>query len=339
MTLLTELFDFIDGRIGPEGSADLARRVFDYQCDRFPEYARYARGKAILTLSDLPGVPETAYKHNASRGNGSTVRTFRSSGTTGLRTVINLSEEGLALMDSAILAGARRHLFADGLRVAVHLLVPTVAEAPDMIMAYGMALIAKSFGQGDASYPISGGKLDSASLRLSLESAVSDSQPVLLAGGSFVIASFLEDCVGHGWRVALPPGSRILDAGGFKRSGREIQPWELQKSIEDVLGIPLDAQRNLLGMTELASQFYDSGDSSPNGLRVKVNSPWTATTVIDPENGEHAHAEGVLKHVDLAIYDRPCAILTADIGFEFGDGFCFVRRASAVTRKGCALAG
>jgi Acyl-protein synthetase, LuxE len=343
MSLADDLLSFIKAPGDCRCRDILAVRLFEDQCESVPGYRRYVGSRRARAIDEIPGVPESVYKGGGIRRSGSVARTFRSSGTSGgNRTVVELSEEGLALMDAAILAGAKRHLFWDSPSLTVLLLVPAVAEAPDVIMAYGMDLIGRNFGCETPQSFVRGGSIDFRGLALALQSAASNRSPVLLAGGSFAFVHFFQYCQENGLHIELPPGSRTLDAGGFKGRSREILPEELRRTCESVLGVRADMQVNLLGMTELASQLYDRRSGAGpggeyRGLRVKVNDPWTHTSVIDPLSGEPTSSEGMLKHVDLAIYDRPCAIVTADLGVLHDGGFCFIRRAQTASQRGCAL--
>lgn len=344
MSVVNDLLSFMDDPDGGATRDDLARRLFEDQCENIPEYERFCRGRDVKSISDVPAIPEIVYKGGRGpRRNEPAVKTFRSSGTSGSnRTVIDLSQAGLDLMNGSIVAAARRHLFPDGVRPAVLLLIPSPQEAPDVIMVYGMDLIARRFGAKPPVSFVGGGKIDFQGLVEALEREKAEDCPVFLAGGSFAFVHFLEFCQARQWSIELPPGSRTLDAGGFKGRSRSIRPDGLRRMVEERLGVPDHHQANLLGMTELASQIYDCDDRTlaqdgMEGFRVKKNDPWTDTTVVDPNSGKCVEDLGMLKHVDLAIYDRPCALLTADLGRPVAGGFVFVRRAAKVSHRGCSL--
>lgn len=343
MGLVDDLIDFIENPSAPERRDELAHRLFQDLREAIPAYGRYAAGCRVDSIAEIPAVPETLYRGGGPRRAGRIVRRFRSSGTSGRTpTVIELSEEGLALMDAAILSGAARRLIVGGEPPRFLLLVPDPGEAPDSIMAYGMDRIGRRHGAGEPRSFVSGGAIDGDALRAALSRAADDGAPVIVAGGSFAVARFLDECAGLGWRVRLPVGSRLLDAGGYKGRSREISAWMLREMVRDALGIPEEDQVNLLGMTELASQFYDRAEApgAPRDrrVRVKVNEPWTLTRVLDPATGEPTTRIGMLQYVDLAIYDRPCALLTADLGEPAAGGFRFARRSESTSGRGCSLA-
>jgi hypothetical protein len=100
---------------------------------------------------------------------------------------------------------------------------------------------------------------------------------------------------------------------------------------------------NLLGMTELGSQFYDNAlknrfSGSP-GARCKENPPWTRTLVLDPRTMQEVPvgAQGVLWHLDLTNFERVAAIQTDDIGRRCEQGFEILGRARGSEARGCSL--
>ena len=131
-----------------------------------------------------------------------------------------------------------------------------------------------------------------------------------------------------------------MDAGGYKGRSRALTRSELDSAIAEGLGVPASRALNLLGMTELASQFYDgvlARDSAE--VRRKENAAWTATRVLGPESLEPLAAgeRGLLMHVDLANLERPAFVRTDDIGFWDADGFEVLGRAEGTGTRGCSL--
>ena len=130
-----------------------------------------------------------------------------------------------------------------------------------------------------------------------------------------------------------------MDAGGYKGRSRELTRSELDEAIAERLGIPAERALNLLGMTELASQFYDGVLAQPGAPRRKQNAPWTRTLVVAPDTLAPVPAgeRGLLVHVDLANLERPAFVRTDDVGVADEDGFQIVGRASGAESRGCSL--
>jgi len=100
----------------------------------------------------------------------------------------------------------------------------------------------------------------------------------------------------QGLTYRLPAGSRIMDTGGFKGQSRELAPDEFYGTLARTFGVAPAQCQNMYGMTELSTQFYDSGQGAQPV--VKSGPHWIRTRVLDPLSGqERPHGEvGVLAH-------------------------------------------
>src|SRR5256885_10427058 len=65
----------------------------------------------------------------------------------------------------------------------------------------------------------------------------------------------------QGRSFRLPPGSRILDTGGYKGQSRELPLEDFYADLARLLGVPRSHCINMYGMTELSTQFYDDGNA------------------------------------------------------------------------------
>jgi len=210
-----------------------------------------------------------------------------------------------------------------------------------MIMAYGMELIARRFGHpGLSACVLTAAGIDHALLGRLLGAAVAERRPVVLIGGTSVFVNLADALRREGTAWALPPGSRLIDAGGHKR-GRQVSVAEIRALAGDVFGIEPGNHRNLFGMTELASQLYDGGDAAvgPAGERPKGNEAFVRAQVRDTTDlSLIARGTGLLEVVDLCIIDRPCAVLTGDWGVAAPGGTAIVGRVANGRPRGCSLA-
>lgn len=279
-------------------------------------------------------------------GEANAEHVFQSSGTTDptRRSRAGFTRAGLALMDAAIDASAERMLFPDGpgtTRILV--LAPPPALAPAMIMAYGMARLIDRFGVAGSRFLVSDSGLDAAEVVAELTAAIADGTPVTLIGASFGLVHLLDGLAERGAALPLPEGSRVMHAGGFKGRSRTLDKGALHDHVADLLGVPQSRCVNLLGMTELASQFYDDTLAADldgrQGLGVKVNPPWTRTVVLDPATLDPAPRGelGVLAHLDMANVERPAAIRTRDVGYAVDGGFEILGRVAGADSRGCSL--
>jgi hypothetical protein len=138
--------------------------------------------------------------------------------------------------------------------------------------------------------------------------------------------------------MELPPGSRVMETGGYKGRSRAMAKEELHALIRERLGI---ADSHLIceyGMSELSSQAYDRVAGS-NRQRSFQFPPWARARIISPETGsEVAEAEtGLIQILDLANARAVMAVMTEDIGVKRGDGFELVGRAALSEARGCSL--
>ncbi|MFF3768153.1 hypothetical protein ACFYYR_29285 [Streptomyces sp. NPDC001922] len=291
------------------------------------------------------GVPDTAYKANPPYlfPDEEPVRIFRTSNTTGTGTGrVAYSRRGMELMDMSILANAGRHIMRGLDEPAVIRLVPAEQAAPGMIMAHGMELIARRFGDPELSGCVVGSPgVDRPTLHDLLDRSVAEQRPVVLIGATSVFVNLcqsMQEERGRSW--VLPSGSRLVDAGGHKRS-RRVTVDEIRTMAAEVFGIDPDGHSNLFGMTELASQLYDGEDTpaGPSGERPRAAEAFVRAQVRSP--GDLSLLEsgvGLLEVVDLCVLDRPCAVLTGDWGLAGPGGAAVIGRVAQGRPRGCSLA-
>lgn len=330
----------------------LALEVFSFQYSRIPIYQKLCdkRGAApgrVSTWRDIPGISTEGFKlfELFSKPPAEAQRIFSTSGTTqGVKKGRALfSDKGLELMNVAILENARRCLFPDSGRFRFLIIAPPPEKAPHMIMAYGMEQLKKNYGLPGSRFLIGEEGFIPEELAKELRQAEQENTPVALIGASLGFLSFFDFCAQRGLSFSLPRGSRTLDAGGYKGRGRAIAQDEFLSLITRFLGIPPDMSINLLGMTELGSQFYDNAlknkFSGAAGARCKENPPWTRTRVLDPRTMQEVPvgAQGVLWHLDLTNLERVAAIQTDDIGRRREQGFEILGRARGSEARGCSL--
>lgn len=340
---------------GPEDDAAfdaLALPLYRALTREIPAWDRLARLRGCppddaRTSRDVVPVPTDAFRrldlHAPSAG--PVVRVFETSGTTGGDPGrASFDDLALALHDLAIDTNARVHLFPDGPVDRVHVLGPPPERAPAKIMLVGMARLAAVSSAFPPAFHVGPAGMDFAAVHAALAADAAERRTVLVAGASATFVHLVDAWERLGLRgVRLPPGSRVLDAGGWKGLSREVSRDELRAALCTTLGVPAPSCVNLLGMTELSSQFYEDGlAAAARGVSPRpgfVNAPWTRTRVLDPETLAEAAdgQEGLLAHWDLAAGTRPFAVLTTDLGVRSGDRFRVTGRARGAALRGCSL--
>ena len=177
--------------------------------------------------------------------------------------------------------------------------------------------------------------------------------PSLVLGTAFSFVHLLDYLVERDLRVEVPPGSRVMETGGYKNRSRTLPKAELHVLITERLGVPRENILCEYGMSELSSQAYDSVTSDAWQVASGVTPvrhlspvtrhfhfpPWARVQIISPETGrEVGEGEtGLIRILDLANVFSVAAIQTEDLGVRRGDGFELIGRAQLAEPRGCSL--
>jgi hypothetical protein len=371
---------------------DLALRVFRFQYEHNRPFRGFVdrRGvehREVEAWEMIPFLPTGAFKAaTLVSGEAQSVqRVFRTSGTTGGRELRGAHHvRDLDLYRENLLPNLRAHLLPDvgevrqeedGERLPILCLLPSAEVAADSSLSFMMAEAIRSFGADSSGFFVGPqGSVEAEAFRRALEKAEGGMVPVLLAGTAFSFVSWTEEALEKGWGVTLPPGSRIMETGGYKGRRTELPRTELYRSLTDAFGVPEGRIVNEYGMTELLSQFYEPvlgrgradcgegflnwgrerlgepvhgepevapGDAAPDlEERFLVSPPWMRTLVLDPMTlaTQSPGQVGVLAHLDLANLGSVSAILTDDLGIRVPGGFKLVGRTPGSEPRGCSLA-
>jgi hypothetical protein len=331
----------------------LALAVFRHQFEHGPIYRMFCerRGMTPGTVADwldIPAVPTDAFKSAPLISGGAPADAevaFRTSGTSagaGQRGTHYLLESGL--YRAALREGFRAHLLPDLESIRILSLVADPREARDSSLSFMIGEVMRELGAAGSGWYVSASGSRISELRKALHVAVTDHLPVLIAGASFAFVHLLDALAEAGESFVLPPGSRVMDTGGFKGRSRVITHAELGAGIADRLGIEAPFIVNEYGMTEMSSQFYDgvAGIVRPlEGGRVHRGPGWVRSVSVDPETlrplpvGEL----GILRHLDLANLHSISSLQTADLGVVHPDGGIeLFGRATGAEERGCSIA-
>jgi len=276
-------------------------------------------GGTVGIWRDVPAVPQAAFKTSDLRcfPAGETVKTFRTSGTTG-EGFGQHHFRGLAIYEAAVREGWRR----GGLPAGPFLVIaPHPEEAPHSSLSHMLGTLAPR-----ETFIAPGGVIDLACLRVL-------DKPVCLLGtalGFLHLCEQLDEAP-----LALPSGSTAMETGGYKGSGRDIARAGLYGMMAEKLGIAPDNIFNEYGMTELSSQFYARG---PRGRH--HGPPWARAVVADPVTLEEvAEGEtGILLIWDAANVGSVTGLRTQDLAVKRGDAFELLGRDPSALPRGCSRA-
>ncbi len=329
---------------------DLALRLFAYQFANNRPYRLLCerRQKTPATVKDwrrIPTVPIAAFKETllaAEPVEGAAE--FNSSGTTQPERKSRHFHPSLRLYDLNAQLNFKAHVLPERDSLRLFVLYPPRHELPNSSLAHWLSLMVEQFGAPGSDWFVANASgLDASGL---LKSLSETNEPVGILAASFGLVHFLEYCQEHHASVALPPGSRVMDTGGYKGRSREYAKTELYSMVSDILGVPDSHIVNMYGMTEHGTQFLDAvlRDHLRNAaaplVRYKIVPPWARTRVVDPETLEERPPgePGVLLHVDLINRASALAVLSEDIGQTVGNGFELRGRAQGSEARGCSIA-
>ena len=344
----------------------LARRIFAYQWRFNAPYCAFCEGRNVspenvATWRDIPAAPAAAFKmfaltcapeeKCAPKAGGVT---FHSSGTTQSETSRHfLDRTTVTAYKSSLSAGYKRFVRPDKAVTPILALMPPPKEAPHsslsfMLQSLGWEKTAEEYEKfrsawPDDEFPLPVVFFFAENWQAELARQLRESEtPVTIFGTAFAFVHFFDH---SSERFSLPAGSRIVETGGFKGKSREVAREDLYALFTERFGVPTTHCISEYGMSEMASQYYDSTlydfvNGIPREPR-KIAPPTLRTRIIDPvTNDEVAPGKpGLLIHFDLANLNSVMAIQTEDMGkwAEDGDGFHLLGRAPGAILRGCSL--
>ena len=323
----------------------LALRLFAWQYGNNEPYRRFCQGRGATprTVSgwrDIPAVPINGFKDLtlSCQPPAASERVFMTSGTTRGAVKGRHYHPTLAVYDSSMRRNFAARFMRGGDRMRMGILFPTEEEMPNSSLAHYLALALRDFGTADSRYFVGPQGMDSDALCAALAAAERGGEPYALLGASYSFVHLLDELRRRGSAFHLPAGSRILDTGGYKKQSHELPLEAFYATLSAAFGVTPGQCVNMYGMTELSTQFYDSGNAQLPSI--KSGPHWIRSRLVDPATGrEVARGErGILVHCDLANFNSVTSILTEDVGLEAAGGFLLLGRAEGAQAKGCSLA-
>lgn len=302
----------------------------------------HAAGRATDLLEawrDLPPFPVGLFKRVPVFGGGDVVREFRTRGTSGGgRAMVRHTQDGCTVASAAV-RSAVAELLPDrgaGRRILAMYADPRFSPGSDASMAVATML-------GDSDVPRSRfvGPADTgdfSSFVEELRSSEVAGPPLLIIGSAPELLRALDRLSSVGMRFRLPPESLVVDIGGVPQGG-VLGPYAtLTYACDQVLGVRPWQCVDVYKMVEFATPFLENtARDRVDAPRFKVAPPWTRVRAVDPETLAPLPdgRVGLLAVLDLASLDRPCSLVTDDLGLALPEGpggegrFLVLGRASA----------
>jgi hypothetical protein len=340
----------------------LALDIARFQADASDGFRRLllSRGASLNALDDIPPVPTDAFRLTrvAAFAPGFDSVRFFTSGTTG-------RERGTHAMrrtdtyERLSLAYGRQALLAAGGSAVVVALAPPLGNPPTSSLGYMMARFMEAF-DGEPMAEVET-RFDSASagrwlvdesgvnlagLEQATRVASRARRPLLVLGTAFALVRLLDDLAGA--RLPLPPGSVVMQTGGFKGRTREVSMEELRAGVTAAFQLGAGRVVGEYGMTELTSQLYE-GTIHESALAARqpeatpgiyFEPPWLRVTPVDPvtllpvAEGE----AGLARFIDLGNVDSAVSVVTQDLVRRVSGGVQLLGRQAGAPARGCSLA-
>jgi len=346
----------------------LAIELFGLQFRHNQVYRRLCEASGVTpdTLSDwtaIPCVPTATFKEMevTCLPAAERLRVFCSSGTTTHRPSRHFhNAESLALYEASAWTWFARQMMAtfqsERAPVRLAVLTPPPAQVAHSSLVHMFEVVRRNLGAAETVFlgrVTAAGEWELPSERVIgwLRTACASDTPSLVLGTAFNLVHLMDRLSAQGLRFALPPGSRVMETGGYKGRSRSLPKAELHAMISDRLGVPPSHIVCEYGMSELSSQAYagvagapapaagESGCGLPTPADVFRFPPWARAQVMSPETGcEVGEGEtGLIRVFDLANVFSVMAIQTEDLGVRRGAGFELVGRAGWAEPRGCSL--
>lgn len=250
---------------------------------------------------------------------------WRSSGTTGSRSTVGLKDS--RFYDLAIdtcKKGTHFEDLLDGVR-SITTLVPTTKKWPNSSLAYMFERLSKG-RQVLHLVEANGQKPGDLTLR----------DPEIIEGFVIPTGIFTTSYMGVKLMesmdpIEMPPGSFIVDTGGYKGVVRDHSREEFVDLAMDKLGLPRENIISEYGMSEMASHFWSEMVDGRELWKIPRS---VHVEILDPdENGI-----GQVALHDLLNVWTTTSVITSDLG-EVVDGGYFIPhgRMAGAPLKGCSI--
>lgn len=338
--LVVRVETFLAGEAA-ESFDELALGAFRLQCRLIPALSRFCAGRGVDPTKidrwqDAPSLPVFAFRHEPLHL-AEPREIFRSSGTTGGPGERSVHHHPFPeLYRQVIELGFAPAVFGPGAspRRPLLSLVPKRADVPDSSLGFWAEHILARHGAEGSVVAMTAGGVDLAAADAFSREAAKQGEPVTVLSTVLALLDWLE----RGDPAPLPPGSTLVETGGFKGRRRAIERAELLQIVESRLGLPSSRVVREYGMSEATGHCYTrvlaGGDPD-----LFVPPPYLRVRALDPETLEEARSgePGLLAIFDLANIGSACHLLTQDLGVVEEGGFRLLGRAEGAALRGCSL--
>lgn len=321
-----------------------ALALFRYQYEGIESYRQLCDRRNLTppTVSDyreIPSVPTDAFKHLSLFSGTKIARTFLTSGTMqGGRGAHHF--ETLDIYRASMDRPFSHFLLGDLAPCPFLILAPGTEDLLESSLSFMLSEMADKYASR-VEYFVDISIENELEMRYQELAKSLDEvrEPVLILGTAFALVGFFDTYSQRRW--SLPKGSVVMETGGLKGRGREINRKSFYEMIIRFLGVLPTHIVSEYSMTELSSQAYTNSYAENLHWEKAVYKipPWARVDLVNPMTMkvEDGLERGMLRWFDLANLHSVSAILTSDIGKKTKDGFLLFGRASEAELRGCSL--
>jgi phenylacetate-coenzyme A ligase PaaK-like adenylate-forming protein len=325
--MINEFTNLIFNISNDDSFNDVAVKIFRYQYENNPVYARFADylkivPKAIDHYTQIPFLPIEFFKnHQIITGNFQPAGFFQSSGTTQSKFSRHYYSD-LKIYETSFIKNFEL-AYGSVSEYCLLALLPSYLEQQNSSLVYMAQKLITLSGN-----PVSGFYLNNYDeLHKTLTELEKRKQKTLLLGVTYALLDFIE---------IYPMDLKhtiVMETGGMKGRRREMVREELHEML--CRGFGVNEIHSEYGMTELFSQAYSKGVGifrCPPQMRVLIRD------VNDPPAYETAGKTGGINVIDLANLSSCAFIATQDLGRVYGNGsFEVLGRFDYADVRGCNL--
>ena len=336
--------------------SERAVRLFAYQFEHNQAYRLYCQRRGVTPdqishYRDIPEVPTDVFKTVELTTTPSPSVCFKTSGTTQGQQGVHWMEDA-SVYAASMMEPFRRYALSDP-RLAdasLVLLHPHRDDLPHSSLSYMLTEFERRLFQDvDTTYAVG---LEQGEWVWALEAFVEhldeaqrSGRPVCVLGTAFGWMTVLDNSE-RSWQ--LPPGSMVMETGGFKGRSREVSRSALYDMFTQRLGIDPTHCISEYSMTELSAQAYTDNlrawHTQSRSLTLDARAfrtpPWAKVEAVDPQTMRTLGAgeRGLLRWYDLSNVWSVSTIQTSDVGVVDGNGgFKVLGRARGAELRGCSM--
>lgn len=305
---------------------DIALRIFNHQAQNNPVYKKYlfhlgTKVSTINSIEKIPFLPIEFFKtHKVITGTNKPVKTFFSSGTTGIKSNHHITD--ITVYEKSF-ENAFKKFYGNIKDFCILALLPTYLENESSSLVYMVDHFIKASENEESGFYLN----NISELGQKLQYLDKIGKKIILIGVSYALIKLAEE-----FPMYLS-NTIVMETGGMKGKHKELTKKELHSLLSLKLGVK--TIHSEYGMTELLSQAYSYGSGkffSPPWMKILIRDTYDPFCFLENDRS------GGINIIDLANVNSCSFIETKDLGKVNQDGsFEILGRFDYSDVRGCNL--